>query len=139
MGYYDGIGFGALVGHKPKALYVNPGKRDLIIECEDTSFLLRCDGDCCSETWWADLVGVRDFLSGVTITAVEEIDMGEPEDERGRQEYDQAYGVRFKHDKGVFGTIYRNSSNGYYGGSCHISECAEIHPDATKITGDWHA
>jgi len=76
-----------------------------------------CEGDCCSEAWFADLLGVEN-LTNATIIAVIEKPMDDYDvcDGRGRQESDCVYGFTFKTTKGDFDLIFRNSSNGYYGG-----------------------
>ena len=75
---------------------------------------------CCSETWWADILGVE-YLIGHTIQAIEEILLPNPHDDRGRQEFDRQYGVLIRTELGIVTLIYRNSSNGYYGGSFQIT------------------
>jgi hypothetical protein len=95
------------------------------------------EADCCSETWWADVTGF-DALVGGTVLSAEEIALPEPEDDRGRQEYDQAYGLKVTTNKGVCDMVYRNSSNGYYGGSAYRADDLPNGPLA-KIEGDWQA
>jgi hypothetical protein len=76
------------------------------------------EGDCCSESWFADIIGI-DALLGQKIERVEDFecyDIPNNRDERTRQEYDAVYKYMLVTRKGYCDIIYRNSSNGYYGG-----------------------
>jgi len=70
--------------------------------------------DCCSETWFAN---IENTISG-PVVAIEELDVSghDVNDGRGRQDEDTAYGFRIVGEVGAVDVIYRNSSNGYYGG-----------------------
>lgn len=73
---------------------------------------------------------------------VEEVDMDgyNVDDGRTRQECDEAYGYKIFTDKGQADIIFRNSSNGYYGGSLNGVEIdIDIPATAKEITGDWSA
>ena len=78
------------------------------------------DGDCCSESWFADIVGVVELLNA-KVKSVSEISIENcgynVEDGRGRQDYDRAYGYKIITNKGYADIVFRNSSNGYYGGT----------------------
>lgn len=96
-------------------------------------------GDCCSETWFADITGV-DCLLGHTVLSVEEMEMpdfDEDTDKRSRQEYDDIYGIKIITDKGYVDIVFRNSSNGYYGGWLELNK-REL-PEMVSITDDWSA
>lgn len=78
------------------------------------------EADCCSETWFADIIGLHNLL-GQTVTGVRVLQVEIPEDDnRSRQDYDEAYGYRLTTAKGDCDFIFRNSSNGYYGGSLEL-------------------
>lgn len=83
----------------------------------------QADGDCCSESWFADIVGVGALL-GSEVRKVVELDLGgyDIKDGRCKQEEDLAYGHQLQTPKGRVDIIFRNSSNGYYGGSLMICE-----------------
>ena len=102
---------------------------------------LQTDGDCCSETWFADIIGIRNLLSGSNVDGIEILRFPEEvSDARSRQEVDAVYGVRLRTCKGNCDIIYRNSSNGYYGGTVDVvpeTTCADI--KFKKITKDWQA
>ena len=54
------------------------------------------------------------------------------------QEYDQAYGYCFLTEAGVCEVVYRNSSNGYYGGYLTVSQ-DEPTQKVEPLTEDWEA
>jgi hypothetical protein len=126
-----------LIGKKVNALLVNSDQSILVFDTDGGDVVYRTDGDCCSETWFADITGVQALVGG-TVADAEEVEMAAVEDGRTRQEYDQFYGVKIKTDKGYADIVYRNSSNGYYGGSIdHVS--MDRPDDMTAITDDWSA
>lgn len=96
------------------------------------------DGDCCSQSWWADIVGAAGSYGGI-ITGVKEVQMPEPNDNRSRQEYDRAYGYQITTDRGVVDLVFRNSSNGYYGGSAYDTEWPPKTAWLPIISNDWRA
>lgn len=129
-----------LEGRKVTGLRVSPGEELLVVSTDGGEFMFETEGDCCSETWFADILGV-DVLIGQTVTKVEEIDLPEPKDDRTRQDFDTAYGVRITTKRGVATIIYRNSSNGGYGGGiCRVTLPDRRAKKATvEINADWMA
>lgn len=78
------------------------------------------EADCCSETWFADIIGLHNLL-GFRVSGVQVLKVDLPEnDGRSRQDYDEAYGYRLTTEKGDCDFIFRNSSNGYYSGSLEL-------------------
>lgn len=99
------------------------------------------DADCCSESWFADIIGTAALL-GNTVDGVEKVLDGEdPEDDRTRQEFDAAYSYKLKTHKGICEIIFRNSSNGYYGGWINGgNQVDDLDLEGwEKITDDWSA
>lgn len=131
---------GTLVGLKVEELHVTEAEGSLVFVTNAGIFEYEVDGDCCSESWFADVTGV-DALIGGTVASVEEVPMPEPgEDGRSRQESDEAYGCKITTDKGHADVVFRNSSNGYYGGHCNSAKQLEELPQAcTPISDDWRA
>lgn len=83
------------------------------------------ENDCCNEVWfetWENL----EVLSGSKINNVIELSMREVEPTR--QEVEEAYGHRLETNRGYALIEYRNSHNGYYGGSIHV--CGYSYSDA---------
>ncbi len=84
----------------------------------------RADGDCCSQSWIEDMQGVDQIINS-PIVAVEEVgDMPEVAGNRyDHYEEEMAYyGCKITSGKGYALIDYRNSSNGYYGGSLSWGE-----------------
>lgn len=129
-----------LTGLTIKELYVGGEEQDWLVFVTDDGkeVLYETFADCCSETWFADITGV-DYLLGATVTSVEEIKTEEVEDERTRQEYDTVYGYKLTTNKGYVDIVYRNSSNGYYGGECAHVESRKYDLYMVAITDDWEA
>jgi hypothetical protein len=146
MSYYrtdEKAALEAAQGATVEALWVsNDGEHEMRIVTDKGTLSLPTEGDCCSESWWADAFGVRQLL-GAVITSVNDIDMPEVTDDRSRQECDQAYGIQITTDRGVCDLVFRNSSNGYYGGWCNprweegVQRTEPV--SYRQITEDWSA
>ena len=127
-----------LIGKIVSGLRVGEDEHVLVFDHPDGTFTAyEAWGDCCSETWFADITGVSALL-GRQVTAAEDVDMPNVEDERCRQEYDRFYGVKLYTDRGIVDIVYRNSSNGYYGGAIDLY-AGKLPDDLTAITDDWQA
>lgn len=77
-------------------------------------------GDCCSRTYISEFVNVANLL-GQKIDKIEELKLLEgdclPRPASVSHEEEEIYGVKFHTEKGTAVLVYRNESNGYYGGS----------------------
>lgn len=104
-----------LIGRTIVALRVTQDQSVLAIDTDAGPLYYGVEGDCCSESWWADAVGLRVLIDS-PVTQVAEIPLPNPSDARGRQEVDAAYGYALTTKRGVATLVFRNSSNGYYGG-----------------------
>jgi hypothetical protein len=96
-------------------------------------------GDCCSETWFADFVN-WDNLFDSEVMSVEVIPLPawvSVEDGRGRQSEDKAYGFKIATTRGPVEIIYRNSSNGYYGGNLVVKVLKEVPGGMVEVRSDW--
>lgn len=131
-----------LIGFRVVGLSVSEGEDTLCIHGEAQHALIVTDADCCSQTWFADITGVENLI-GHTIQSFEWIEMPESynvDDGRGRQKTDEAYGIKITTEAGYCDIVYRNSSNGYYGGSASIAWRDGTATDGMKpITEDWSA
>ena len=83
----------------------------------------RTEADClCAHTWW-ESIDNEDALDNAVVISTENCDMPEePEDPGEPEDPDdytviKYYGVKIHTDKGDCTIDFRNSSNGYYGGS----------------------
>lgn len=72
------------------------------------------DGDCCSQSWIENVETPENILG--TVVSAEDIDLSKP-DEEVDYEVIRFYGFKITTEKGSSLLDYRNSSNGYYGGS----------------------
>lgn len=78
----------------------------------------KCEADCCSQTWMSEILGVNTALRSKIVKITEpDLSKYNVDDGRGRQGYDSVYGACLHTENGGCLTIiWRNSSNGYYGG-----------------------
>lgn len=127
-----------LIGKKITAILVAPGEEAIVFETDKGRVCYQTEGDCCSETWFADIVGT-DALIGGTVRQVDEIPCHEVDDGRTRQDSDAVYGYCIHTDKGSANIVYRNSSNGFYGGCMHHVEHMDVTPAWYSVTDDWSA
>lgn len=105
-----------LVGKVVTAVYITDDKLALKFELADAEpVIVLIDGDCCSSTWIEQVTFPNNMLG--IVQSVEHLDMpdlGQPADDYEVIEY---YGCKIVTDKGHGVIDYRNSSNGYYGGT----------------------
>ena len=130
-----------LIGKTFEGLWVsNDGETTLRIDYDGISVYLYTEGDCCSESWWADILGAQSCLGG-EITGFRELDMPNPDDGlgRSRQEYDIVYGFALDTTKGTVTLAFRNSSNGYYGGWAEFAHDSWITDWVEIDTNNWSA
>jgi hypothetical protein len=115
--YSDTIG-AELVGRSITGLWVNHDDTLLVFETPEGFVGYAVEGDCCSTSWFNDIDGVS-VLLGHTVAKVEGIPMSdgfETHDERNNDDSVQLYGTRITTDHGTCDVVFRNASNGYYGG-----------------------
>lgn len=131
-----------VVGRVVNGVYVHDEENLLVFDTSGGQVAYATYGDCCSETWFADIVGVKSLL-GQAVRAAENIDVPDhlQDDERSRQDYDQYMGVRLYTDVGSCDIIYRNSSNGYYGGDIEYVRdySADVADFKHHVVQDWRA
>lgn len=105
------------------------------------------EGDCCSHSYFFDFYGVKHLLDNGPVTAFESVDLspGDPgyvdPDVEIDYEYIRCYGYRLTTEHPTFGPVssvvsFRNSSNGYYGGSMERTVSGVIQPDQVVLTKD---
>lgn len=123
-----------IVGRTIKSIHI--GGDYLFFNTDDGVFRYVVDADCCSNTWINDLTGVSNVL-GKQVTAVDDIEAGDDVWD-GDYELTQFYAKEFRTTGGVLTVCYRNSSNGYYGGSLVGPDIAEFVPESMPaLTEDW--
>ena len=128
-----------LLGRTVTGIRVSEGEDYLVFDTDAGEVVIGTDADCCSETWFSDVMN-PEFIIGGIVLAANDIDMSKrPDDGRSRQEKDDFYGVEIVTDKGIGRIEYRNSSNGYYGGSARLVDSAPESAKWVSITSDWSA
>lgn len=132
----------ALLGRRIVSIGVSPGEDVMVFDTDAGRVGYGTVSDCCSETWFADLTGVSALLGEIVTEAVPlSMDFYNDynvEDGRTRQERDEAYGYGLTTAKGHATLVYRNSSNGYYGGTMVLADPTYDGP-LVPITDDWSA
>lgn len=132
-----------LVGKLVTSIYVSDDEQLMKFNIKDEQpIIYQAYGDCCSETWFADIISGWKFRQKVEdrenhpleVVGCEDLDIPEwlqeviVADGRGRQESDTVYGFKltFKDhawrpaEQYDLTIIFRNSSNGYYGGEVEL-------------------
>ena len=129
-----------MIGHRIREIWLSDDQHYLRFAADGQNFNYEAIGDCCSESWFADLVNVPAMIGG-KVLAVEEIAMPQTDDtSRTRQEYDKVYGYKIATDRGVGKVIFRCSSNGYYGGwIATASDDAIMNQSMFQIHDDYSA
>lgn len=112
-----------LIGEQIVGIDVSDGDDSLRFRIEEGEPVVwTVDGDCCSHSWWHDAYSLGQ-LRGSTVRSVSSLDLPDPADQLDEDghtgECIQAYGMVIVTDRGAAQLVFRNSSNGYYGGSCH--------------------
>lgn len=103
------------VGKTINALKIAADKQALLFQCSDGEHIVRVDGDCCSHTW-IEHIELPALGFPALVTAVEHLSLDkETKDNDG--DCIAFYGCKISTDRGEIVIDYRNSSNGYYGGS----------------------
>jgi len=112
--------FDDIFGSTLKAIYFSAGGDYCKIETDKQSYYMDTEGDCCSNTYFAEVIGKPEggVLESENID-MPELPVGHPDKD---DELVQCYGIEIKTTKGVVTIVYRNSSNGYYGGSSSIMD-----------------
>jgi len=119
--------FKNIIGRKIKRIFMD--ENNLVFETDNGKFAYWVDGDCCSHSYFHDFVGVKKLLENGPIRSVEAIhlEVGKNEIKDDGDDCIECYGYRFTTENPQFGEqssvmSFRNSSNGYYGGSLEESE-----------------
>ena len=123
-----------------REVYVSEDDEDMFFVADGGLVRVSLEGDCCSQSWFSDIYNFDALLGRVSEAT--EIDMPDYDvhDGRTRQEVDSAYGIAVSTNKGTAKIVFRNSSNGYYGGYIHSVQIVDKRLDGlNRITDDWKA
>lgn len=130
---YDLEALNQLVGATVKQIFMNENLLRFITDKGSCTF--RVTGDCCSQSYFYDFIGVDKLLKNGAIKLIESILLDEPQDiDAAKGEVVKAYGFRFITEDLEFGEVssvmsFRNDSNGYYGGSLENVLDQEVSPE----------
>jgi len=129
-----------LLGKTIRKIYLNDDETRLFVFHDQGLAAYECYAECCSHTWIADIVGVSSLI-GHTVLEAEEVDVDVEDRDDICPDCDLFFGIKLKTTGGYVDIVYRNSSNGYYGGSLLRDEKAVV-PDLAElneITEDYSA
>lgn len=104
-----------LIGKTITALYLADDQQAMRCDVGPEQIIARADGDCCSHTW-IEHVEDPESIIGSEVLSASDISMSREEEEKDG-DHIQFYGFKIQTVKGACVIDYRNSSNGYYGGS----------------------
>src|SRR5438034_843002 len=76
-----------LVSNTIREIWVGPGEETIYFKTDNGWLSYEAIGDCCSESWFADIIGVESLLNK-KVVSVEQLDMPQVDDKRTRQEHD---------------------------------------------------
>lgn len=135
-----------LVGKQILQIQINDDY--LVITTNEGVLSYMVTGDCCSQSYFHDFIGVSNILNN-TVLGTEEIAVEDITEKQVVKEGDypseclQHYGYRIVTDHPKFGEVsavvsFRNDSNGYYGGSIEEIDGVRLSEEKlTTITEDW--
>ncbi len=128
-----------LVGRRVLKIFMN--EEYLKFETDKGSLVYEVSGDCCSHSYFFDFYGVKKLIENGIVTDVRTVDVA-PGDDNTKHDYDdciQYYGYQITTENKELGEqtsvfSFRNSSNGYYGGSIDKVENGdmEVLPEITE-------
>lgn len=107
-----------------KSVYMDEDSQYLVLISDFDDYLVyKAEGDCCSSSWFESINNIESLINQKVI-GIEE----NPESIREDEQDDclRVYGYTLKTSQGYVDVEFRNSSNGYYGGSCELVEGAEL-------------
>ncbi len=128
-----------LIGRTIKKIYMNENYLKFETNLGDIVFMV--EGDCCSHSYFHDFLGVDKLLKGNPVISAKGIPLTTEDSQVkvNRNDYDfiECYGYEIVTEDPKFGEVtsvfsFRNSSNGYYGGSLgNAPEDTEVKPEIT--------
>lgn len=105
-----------LIGKTLLGMKIAADREAILFETDAGPIVAHCDADCCSHTWVEHIeLPFRGFPA--IVTAVDNLDLPGSDDNHPTHDCLQVYGLKITTDHGEIVIDYRNSSNGYYGGS----------------------
>ena len=124
-----------LVGKVIRNVRISEDKDIIIFETDDGEFVGECEGDCCSSTW-IEHIELPAYGFPAKVLDVNDLDMPDLGDMQGHDVVSY-YGLEIKTDKGSIKIDYRNSSNGYYGGSIEFTKSLQNFETCKDLLDDF--
>lgn len=109
-----------LMGKTITEIKIADDKMALLFITTDGDIIAQTDGDCCSHSWVEHVELPTELPAKVTSCT----DLGMNKEDESNQEHEclRFYGYKIVTDKGDIVIDFRNSSNGYYGGSISFGD-----------------
>lgn len=119
-------------------IYVSDDREDMQFVTTQGPQFFSVDGDCCSQSYFYEVNSPENIL-GKQVSDVQELDLPDPDDEDSQKgDVVVAYGIRLISVDGLHTDIvFRNDSNGYYGGWCSASGPPATSKGWHHVTEDW--
>lgn len=127
-----------LIGKKIINIFLN--RAFLRFDTNQGSLTYQVDGDCCSYSYFYDFFGVGNLIGNGPVKSIESVEL-HPTDLIFSREFKngeiRVYGFRIITDSKYYGEVssvfsFRNSSNGYYGGSIRKVDNVEVSPEVVE-------
>jgi hypothetical protein len=125
-----------LIGKTVTEIRINETNCMLYFRTSDGVIKWEAFGDCCSHSWFNDILIIPNLI-GHQVMSVE--DLGDIESFDQGYDLIQVYGYRIVTANGFTEVIFRNESNGYYGGYLEEEVVNEVPSDTIDLTNliDW--
>lgn len=131
-----------LIGKTINKIWISSDDTILVFDTDSGLIGYETQGDCCSSSWFESITGVEALL-GQTVQTETQIDMPEPKEREYKNDHYcealQDYGEKLTTQKGYIDIVYRNSSNGFFGGWINLMSSIPDIQDFKEITDDWIA
>ncbi|OBJ40261.1 hypothetical protein A5630_25255 [Mycolicibacterium mucogenicum] len=131
-----------IVGKKVLGVYIS--EEYLVLETDQGRVAFDVEGDCCSYSYFYDIVGADKLIANGPIVEVNELDLSE-QNHDANYESIAVYGYEFVSEHPVWGeqttvVSFRNASNGYYGGwmqMVHSPDRLNVN-ELQPVTGEFY-
>src|SRR5258708_242338 len=133
-----------LIGKKVNKVYIN--EIYLRFDTDGGIFTYEVEGDCCSSSYFYDFFGLDNLIKNGIIKEIKEVELHPYDilktnwgmkDSKHEDSDIEVYGFQITTECKDYGDVtsvfsFRNSSNGYYGGSINKSNFKEELPELIK-------
>lgn len=122
----------SLRGLAVKKIYISPDSTHLKFDVTkdgipQPAVIWVTEGECCSSSWWEEAFSLKS-LKNEKVVGVEELTLNSERGSYGDET--QWYGISIITTKGIAKFVFRNESNGYYGGYAEVTS-------NPRFSGDW--